>query len=130
MKPEHLVALQNICQSQEDLQKVWDNPAIYKFNDKYQAWVTLCVAEDGPDKELVWTCCVRLANPAKRNFKSQKLWTTHERIKARNILLDQLAGVGTTLGEVEFTTISGMHFNKRLTPEERDIMLRPHILGN
>lgn len=130
MRPEHRLALQNVCKSQEDLQKIWDNPAVFKFNSKLQAWVTMCVAEDGPDKHLVWTTCVRLANPAKRNFKSVVLWTAHERLKARSILIDQLDSVGQALREEEFTSTKGMHLNKRLTSEERDIILRPHILGN
>lgn len=132
MRPEHRLALQTICKTQEDLQKMWDNPAIFKFNDKFQAWVTMCVAEDGnePNKELVWTACVRLANPKKRNFKSTVFWTTHEKLKARSILIDQLDSVGQALGEEEFTSTKGMHLNKKLTAEERDIVLRPQLLGN
>lgn len=124
------LALENVCKTQEDLQKVWDTPAIFKFGTSHQAWVTLCVAQDGPNKDLVWAVAVRLANPKKRNFKSTKLWTTAERLKVRSILLDQLLGVGSPLGEEEFDTTKAMHINKRLTAEERDIILRPHILGH
>lgn len=130
MRPEHLVALQNICKTQEDLQKVWDNPAVFKFNDKFQIWVTMCVAEDGPDKTLVWTACVRLADPKRRKFKSAAVWTAHETVKARTILFDQLAEVGQALGEEEFSSTKGLHLNKKLTPEEHGIVLKPHILGH
>lgn len=130
MRPEQRLALDNICKTQEDLQTVWDNPAIFKFNHKYQAWVTLCLAEDGPDKHLVWTTAVRLANPVKRNFKAVALWTISERLKARSILLDQLEGVGALLGEEEYTSTKAMHLNRMLTPKEKGIILAPHILGN
>jgi hypothetical protein len=129
MRPEQLLALQNVCYSQEDLQNIWDNPAPFNFSKKHEAWVTMCVAKEGADK-LLWTACVRLANPVRRNFKSSALWTTHERIKARNMLYDQLDGVGSFLGEEEFTSKKGMHLNKRLTEEERDVVFRPHILGS
>lgn len=130
MRPEQLIALKNICNSQEDLQAMWDNPAVFKFNDKYQAWVTLCVAPDGPDKKLVWSVCVRLCNPKKGNFKSAGLWTVHEKLKARSILLDQLDGVGNVLGEDLFTSTKGLHLNRKLTPEENGFVLKPHLLGN
>jgi hypothetical protein len=132
MKPEHLVALQNVCKTQDDLQKIWDNPAVFKFNDKFQIWVTMCVAEEGnePHKELVWTACVRLADPKRRKFKASAVWTAHERLRARAILFDQLAEVGQELGEEEFNSTKAMHLNKKLTPEERGIVLKPHILGH
>lgn len=128
MKPEHRLALQTVCRTQEDLQKVWNNPAVYRFNNKLQAWVTMCVAEDGG--KLVWTACVRLANPKKRNFKSRKLWTISETLKARSILINELDGVGSSLGEEEFSSTKGLHLARKLTAEERDIVLRPELLGN
>lgn len=129
MRPEQLVALKNVCYSEEELQEIWNNPAVFKFNDKFQAWVTLCVAKEGTDK-LSWVCCVRLANPKKRNFKSAALWTIQEKIKARSILIDQLDGVGMAIGEEEFTNTKGMFLTKRLTEEEREVVFRPALLGN
>lgn len=129
MRPEQRLKLNNVCYSQEDLQKIWDNPAIFKFNHKFQAWVTLCVAKEGQDK-LVWTAGVRLANRVRRNFKSVALWTIHERLKARSILIDQLDGVGSVLGEEEFNSTKAIHPNRNLTSEERNIVLAPHLLGN
>lgn len=129
MRPEQLVALKNVCCSQEEIQTVFNNPAVFNFSSKFKAYVTLCVAKEGDDK-YVWTACVRLANQAKRNFKSSALWTIQEKIKARNILLDQLDGVGAELGQEEFNSRKGMHFNKLLTPEEKWVVLRPAVLGN
>lgn len=132
MRPEHVLALQHPCKSQEDLQKIWDNPAIFNFSKKYKAWVTTCVAYDGglEAEHLKWAACIRLANHTKQNFKSVALWTISERLRARSILIDQLAEVGSILGEEEFRTTNGLHFNKKLTAEEVGVVLKPHLLGN
>ena len=128
MRPEQLLALQSVCDSQEELQKVWDNPAVFNFNKKFQAWVTLCVAYD--NNKFKWTACVRLANPKKCNFKSTVLWQINERLKARSILLDQLDGVGAVLGEEEFASTKGLFLCRLLTPEEKGLVLKPQLLGN
>lgn len=130
MRPDQLLALQNICKTQEDLQVVWNNPWVFKLNNKFQLWVTMCVAADGPDKNLVWTACARLANLTRKSFKNRKLWTAHEILKARTVLIDRLYGVGTSLGEEEFDTTTAMHINRCLNAEEKNIVLKPHILGH
>lgn len=128
MNQKQRKALEKVCRTQEDLQAVWDKPELFKFGSRILC-VTLCVAEDGPNKELVWAAAVRIANPKKQNFKSVVLWSLQEKLKARAILLNELEGIGAVLGEEEFASKKAMHINKRLTTEERNIMLRPHILG-
>lgn len=128
MRAEQREALEHVCDTQEKLAQRWANPQVYKFGKFRQIWVMLCVAVDGG--KFVWSVSTRIANLRKRNFKSVALWTTSERLRVRSILLDQLNGVGSVLGEEEFESSKALHINRKLTEEEYSIVMSPQILGN
>lgn len=128
MRAEQREALEHVCDTQEKLAQRWANPQVYKFGKFRQIWVMLCVAVDGG--KFVWSVSTRIANLRKRNFKNVSLWTASERLRARSILIDQLDGVGSLLGEDEFETTKALHINRKLIEAEYGVVMAPQILGN
>lgn len=131
MNQTQKLALAAVCKTQDDLQVVWNNPAVFKFSKKYQAYVTMCVVEESVGDEepkLKWTAGIRLANPLKKTFKPTSTWMQDERWQAQRMLDDQLQGVGGT--EIEqFDTRVGMHLNKNVTPAEAVLIYSPNLLA-
>jgi hypothetical protein len=131
MTPAQIEALKHPCKTQEQLQELWDKPRHFHFpgGGKFKlALVVLAVVEE--PSGFKWTASVRMYNRSKGKFKSYALWTRSDRLTAERILSSELIGAGDAAQEEVFTTSTGTHLNRPLTTEERNLMLRPHLLGS
>lgn len=135
MKAVQLYALQHVVRCSEDLQKVWDDPRIYKVEgDKNKRWlVTILVAyetPEGKEAQYIWSASARLLSFKRKVLKAVNVWTPTERSKANQILISELDDVGLLMSETESVSPYALIRERKLRVNEQLLIKNKSLLGN
>lgn len=128
MTEVQLKALLNPVSTSEALQEVWNESRAYMFAKDRTALVAVLVSEQ--DKTYSWTASIRVQNMKRNKLKKVAMLVSSERLRVRMILQNELNGVGLEIGSTEYDTEYTVNLTKKLTEDEYNVMLSPHLLGH
>lgn len=122
MKYHKILALENIIETQKQLQKASDECRHLFFEiKKFTAFVFTIVVND--NGVLKWHANIRLFNKKKLKFKLASMWWSEEYKAAKKVLDNELFGAGDEDTQEEFRSKYGLHLTRELTQEEQQIAL-------
>lgn len=113
-------ALQNVVDSEDLLKAAWDNPRRYNFDKRRVALVVLMVATS--NGKFVWEVSVRLQSRKAAFLTPPTIWTTVEREKVVQILMNETLGIGDPFDQEIWSSKNSLHITKALMPYEIDIV--------